>query len=103
MNMLKGVRHLWRDAGNNSLDLASFIDGWNCWCDDCTRAMKSVFRKLIEDGVSTVVKHAPVYFHKKSCMLWPTGAIGMSSLLSLQCGLFSTTSVHRKSILFVGR
>ena len=49
--------------------VTSFIEGWDCWCEDCTRALKSVYHKLMEDGVSTVVKHAPIYFYKKSCML----------------------------------
>ena len=56
--------------------------------NDLNGALKSVFCKLRENGVSAVVKHASIVTPQEEELLRSMGTIGTSLTLSLQRAIF---------------
>ena len=50
--------------------------------------MDSLFRKLRQEGVGAVVKHAGVFTAEKENLLWEHGVLGTHNPLSLLCAVF---------------
>ena len=51
-------------------------------------AISSVFRKLREEGIGALVKHAPVISPEEEEKLWSSKVLGTSSPLQLQQAIF---------------
>ena len=55
---------------------------------DLNGAISSVFRKLREEGIGALVKHAPVISPEEEEKLWSSKVLGTSSPLQLQRAVF---------------
>ena len=66
---------LWRYARSQCHDCPNFMDQWDRDFEEPNDTFEKVFRKLTEDSVSAVEKHAAVNTLKKQGLLWTAGPL----------------------------